>query len=96
MAVCAKSTAQNVTPSDHSTADLPLHIAGMIGGQTGAAEPVGAGRTLDEVERRHILRILEETNGNHLRAAEILGINRRTLYRKLEKYQQSAASSAAR
>jgi DNA-binding NtrC family response regulator len=66
-------------------ADLPLHIGGMVG-QTGLAEPVGEGRSLDEVERRHILRILEETDGNHLRAAEILGINRRTLYRKLEKY----------
>ncbi|MBO0862149.1 MAG: hypothetical protein J2P21_27375 [Chloracidobacterium sp.] len=47
------------------------------------------GRTLDEVERRHILRILEETGGNHLRAAEILGIRRRTLYRKLENYKIS-------
>jgi two-component system, NtrC family, response regulator AtoC len=54
--------------------------------KSGAPEPVGEGRTLDEVERRHILRILEETGGNHLRAAEILGIHRRTLYRKLEKY----------
>lgn len=68
-----------------SIAELPLHISGMVS-QTGLAEPVGEGRTLDEVERRHILRILEETDGNHLRAAEILGINRRTLYRKLEKY----------
>jgi DNA-binding NtrC family response regulator len=66
-------------------ADLPLHISGMVS-QTGVAEPVGEGRTLEEVERRHILRIIEETGGNHLRAAEILGINRRTLYRKLEKY----------
>jgi DNA-binding NtrC family response regulator len=66
-------------------ADLPPHIGGMVS-PTGVAEPVGEGRTLDEVERRHILRILEETGGNHLRAAEILGIHRRTLYRKLEKY----------
>jgi DNA-binding NtrC family response regulator len=66
-------------------ADLPMHISGMVS-KSGAPEPVGEGRTLDEVERRHILRILEETGGNHLRAAEILGIHRRTLYRKLEKY----------
>jgi DNA-binding NtrC family response regulator len=65
--------------------DLPIHISGMVS-KTGIAEPVGEGRTLDEVERRHILRILEETGGNHLRAAETLGIHRRTLYRKLEKY----------
>jgi DNA-binding NtrC family response regulator len=66
-------------------ADLPMRMSGMVS-KTGVAEPVGEGRTLDEVERRHILRILEETGGNHLRAAEILGIHRRTLYRKLEKY----------
>jgi two-component system, NtrC family, response regulator AtoC len=66
-------------------ADLPLHLSGMVSSQ-GAVEPVGEGRTLEEVERRHILRILEETQGNHMRAAEILGIDRRTLYRKLERY----------
>jgi DNA-binding NtrC family response regulator len=65
--------------------DLPMHITGMVG-PTGVVEPVGEGRTLEEVERRHILRILEETGGNRLRAAEILGIHRRTLYRKLENY----------
>jgi two-component system response regulator PilR (NtrC family) len=65
--------------------DLPMHISGMTS-NLDVPEPVSEGRTLDEVERRHILRILEETGGNHLRAAEILGIHRRTLYRKLEKY----------
>jgi DNA-binding NtrC family response regulator len=68
-----------------SIADLPMHISGMVS-KSAPPEPVGEGRTLDEVERRHILRILEETGGNHLRAAEILGIHRRTLYRKLETY----------
>lgn len=66
-------------------ADLPPHIGGIVS-LAGATEPVGEDRTLEEVERRHIFRILEETGGNHLRAAEILGIDRRTLYRKLEKY----------
>jgi DNA-binding NtrC family response regulator len=64
-------------------------------GQADVAEPVGEGRTLEEIERRHILRILEETGGNHMRAAEILGINRRTLYRKLEKYKLPAWTGAA-
>jgi transcriptional regulator with PAS, ATPase and Fis domain len=48
------------------------------------------------VEKRHILRILEETGGNHTRAAEILGIDRRTLYRKLEKYKIPLDSSLRR
>ena len=38
---------------------------------------------LSEVERRHILKVLEQTGGNKTKAAEILGIQRRTLYKKL-------------
>ena len=41
--------------------------------------------TLEEVKRWYVTRILEETGGNKLRAAEILGIDRRTLYRTLER-----------
>jgi DNA-binding NtrC family response regulator len=66
-------------------ADLPPHISGMSLSVT-ASDKAGEARTLEEVERRHILRVLEETGGNHARAAQVLGIDRRTLYRKLEKY----------
>ncbi|MCA1628944.1 MAG: sigma-54 dependent transcriptional regulator [Acidobacteria bacterium] len=41
---------------------------------------------LDDIERQHILRVLEESNGNRERAAAILGISSRTLYRKLREY----------
>ncbi len=41
---------------------------------------------LDEIERRHILKVLEMTNNHKQRAAEILGISRKTLSRKLEKW----------
>jgi len=39
--------------------------------------------TLDAVERRHIERVLEATGGNRTMAAKILGIDRKTLWRKL-------------
>jgi len=42
--------------------------------------------TLDELEKRHIKRVLDVTGGNRPKAAEILGINVSTVYRKLEKY----------
>lgn len=42
--------------------------------------------TLREVERRHIERVLREAKGNKKLAAELLGINRRTLYRIAKRY----------
>jgi len=41
---------------------------------------------LDELERRYLVYILEIAGGNRTRAAEILGIDRRTLYRMIERY----------
>ena len=38
------------------------------------------------MERDYILEILRRTEGNKTRAAEILGLDRKTLYRKLEEY----------
>ena len=42
--------------------------------------------SLEEIERRHILDILEKENGNLVSAAERLGISRQTLYNKLKKF----------
>ena len=42
--------------------------------------------TMDEVERRYILRVLESTSGNKRAAAKILGFDRKTLYRKMQRY----------
>jgi DNA-binding NtrC family response regulator len=41
---------------------------------------------LDEVERRYILRVMEKMDGHQIRAAHALGIDRRTLYRRLRQY----------
>ena len=50
-----------------------------------ADEPKG-GKTLDDIERAHIERILRETQHNLSRAARILDIDRTTLYNKLRRY----------
>lgn len=42
--------------------------------------------SMEELERRHIVRVLEATQGNKSEAARILGFDRRTLYRKAERY----------
>ena len=41
--------------------------------------------SLKELEKRYVLKVLQETGGNKKRASEILGIDRATLYRLLEK-----------
>jgi DNA-binding NtrC family response regulator len=43
-------------------------------------------RTLREVERRHILAVLQQEKGNKVHAARTLGISRRALYRLIAKY----------
>jgi DNA-binding NtrC family response regulator len=45
--------------------------------------------TLEDLEKQHILRVLQETGGNRKKAAIILGINTATVYRKIEKYRIS-------
>jgi two-component system response regulator HydG len=42
--------------------------------------------TLDEVEKRYILRVIDTVHGNKALASRILGLDRKTLYRKLERY----------
>jgi DNA-binding NtrC family response regulator len=51
--------------------------------------------SLEELQRRHVLRVLERVGGNKARAAEILGVGRATIYQllsrmKLEKQGESA------
>ena len=66
--------------------DLPPRIA-----EAGRAATLVAGATqrqlsLRDLERSYILEVLRSVGGNKSRAAEILGLDRKTLYRKLEEY----------
>ena len=42
--------------------------------------------TLEEIERRYLLHVLEQVGNNRTRAAEVMGIDRRTLYRMAERF----------
>jgi DNA-binding NtrC family response regulator len=75
--------------------DLPPEITHESSAAASAAAATGGALvedrpTLAELERRYIELILRETGGNKKRAAEILGIDRRTLYRTLEREGRAA------
>ncbi len=60
--------------------DLELGLA------AGVPTPHGMSHMLCDIEREHILRVLEAHGGNKLATAKALGISRMKLYRKLEHY----------
>jgi two-component system response regulator HydG len=67
-------------------ADLPPTIQALSKDREIQGLNLPSGISLQEVERALILKTLEDTGGNRSRAAEILGINRRTLQNKLKEY----------
>jgi transcriptional regulator with PAS, ATPase and Fis domain len=60
--------------------------------QSPSAHPPSSSTTLEDLEREHILRVLHESEGNRERAAAVLGISSRTLYRKLREYETHTRS----
>ena len=51
-------------------------------------DPEGLRPTLEEMERRYIVEILKASNDDKTQAAQILGIDLSTLYRKLKRYEE--------
>jgi transcriptional regulator with GAF, ATPase, and Fis domain len=68
-----------------ATPMLPVQSAGGSAGSSG-----GDSENLDGMEKSTILRVLAQTNGHQQKAAELLGISRRTLSRKLKLYGREA------
>jgi DNA-binding NtrC family response regulator len=52
--------------------------------------------SMEEVERRYILKVLEAVGGNKTLAAQVLGFDRRTLYRKLDRVRDPSGREGAR
>jgi two-component system, NtrC family, response regulator HydG len=65
---------------------LPPRVRDAAGSHPAVLDPDGLRPTLDDVERRYILDTLASVNQDKARAANILGIDLSTLYRKLKRY----------
>jgi two-component system response regulator HydG len=76
-----------MAPGPHlSVEDLPERIRDYRGAPRHADADPTIDLPLEEIERRHILRVLDAYDGNKVAASASLGIDRKTLYRKLLRY----------
>jgi two-component system NtrC family response regulator/two-component system response regulator AtoC len=79
-------------------ADLPPEVAGRNGPATAptaaAAAPFPGAPTLEAMERQHIVGTLRQVGGHRGKAAAVLGIDPKTLYRKIIGYQITQAEIA--
>jgi len=74
--------------------DLPARLSpdkGWEASEDGSSEQL---LTLNQLERRYIESVLKSARGNKTQAARLLGVDRRTLYRKLERYETLATSTS--
>ncbi len=63
--------------------DLPVHLRVE---RSKSRQDTPEHKSLEEIEKEHIVRVLRETEGHQGRAAKILGITRKTLYSKMRNY----------
>ena len=81
----ASTPSTDVIPDDESLGDaVERHIAKYFAAHPGSLPPTGLyERVIREVERPLITLSLDATNGNQIRTAELLGLNRNTLRKKI-------------
>jgi len=79
-----------------SATHLPPKVAGLeVSAAKMLIEGVEKQMSLDQLEHQYIRAILDSVKGNKTEAANILGIDRKTLYRKLDVYAQSNPENQA-
>lgn len=83
---------RKVTPTAGSTATPAPGNPSIL--QMPAPAPAGSTRTLADIEMEHILRVLEKNNHNKPLTAKELGISLKTLYNKLNRWEEERRSAA--
>ncbi len=79
------------TPGVDQALQFPENFAG--GMLAGRVRPGFEGRSIEDVEREHILSTLDLFGGNKKRTASALGVSLKTLYNRIAAYQQDGASA---
>jgi DNA-binding NtrC family response regulator len=68
--------------------DLPPQLFARAAMESSLQEALARRHTLRDLEREYIKRVLESTGGNKTETAHILGVDRTTLYRKIEEMKE--------
>jgi transcriptional regulator of acetoin/glycerol metabolism len=76
-------------------ADLPEGVRAALHSAPGSAPEFALGPRISDLEREAIFRALRQTGGRQAPAADMLGISRRTLIRKLKQYAPLQKAAAA-
>jgi DNA-binding NtrC family response regulator len=63
-----------------------IQLADLLQRNSPLVGSASSGRTLEEVEKNHIITVMKETGGNYGKAARILGVSRATIYNKVKTY----------
>ncbi len=79
-----------------TTEDLPEKVLHPTAATSASEADESVLVPMEDVERQHILRVLRAVGGHRTQAAKILGLDRKTLYRKLEGYGPEEVESALR
>ena len=79
-----------LTSPSSETLQLPDDLGSPFASETKQPSALQPGQTIEEVERQLILETLKATAGNKPDAADMLGISLKTLYNRLNQYQQTS------
>jgi two-component system, NtrC family, response regulator AtoC len=79
-----------------TTEDLPEKVLHPTTATSAAEADESVLVPMEDIERQHILRVLRAVGGHRTQAAKILGLDRKTLYRKLEGYGPEEVDAALR